>query len=112
MFDHGRERTDTEACASNFTLFLERVSNQRCSRKLRLPVHEGMTPLGGTRWPEKKFQNRSIKSGILPYDPTIPLLGNIPHRVETDGEYMFTEVHSSIIHNSKKWKQSPNSIYI
>ena len=112
MFDHGRERTDTEACASNFTLFLERVSNQRCSRKLRLPVHEGMIPPGGKRWPEKKFQNRSIKSGILPYDPTIPLLGNIPHRVETDGEYMCTEVHSSIIHNSKKWKQSPNSIYI
>ena len=64
-----------------------------------------MTPPGGNRWPEKKFQNRSIKSGILPYDPTIPLLGNIPHRVETDGEYMFTEVHGSTIHNSKKWKQ-------
>ena len=68
-------------CASNFTLFLGRVSNQRCSRKLRLPVHEGMIQPGGYRWPEKKFQNRSIKCGIVPYDPAIPLLGNIPHRV-------------------------------
>ena len=97
-------------CASNFTLFLGKVSNQRCLRKLRLPVHEGMIPPGGNRWLEKKFQNRSIKCGILPYDPTIPLLGNIPHRVETDTEYMCAEVHSSIIHNSKKWKQPPNSI--
>ena len=112
MLYHGRERTDTEACASNVTLFLERVSNQRSLRKLRLPVHEGMIPPGGNRRPEKKFQNRSIKCGILPYDPAILLLGNIPHRVETDGEYMCTEVHSSIIHNSKKWKQPPKSIYI
>ena len=99
-------------CASNFTLFLGRVSNQRCLRKPRLPVQEGMIPPGGNRWLKKKFQNRSIKCGILPYDHTIPLLGNIPHRVETDIEYMYTEVHSCIIHNSKKWKQPLNSIYI
>ena len=107
----GRGQTQ-RLCASNFTLFLERVSSQRSSRKLRLPVHEGMIPPGGNRWLKKKFQNRSIKCGILPYDPTIPLLGNIPHRVETDTEYMCAEVHSSIIHNSKKWKQPLNSIYI
>ena len=39
----GRGQTQ-RLCASNFTLFLERVSSQRSSRKLRLPVHEGMIP--------------------------------------------------------------------
>ena len=108
-----REGEDRQRpCVSNFTLFLGRVSNQRGSRKFRLPVHEGMIPPGRNRWPEKKFQNRSIKCGVLPYDPAIPLLGKIPYSVKTDSEYMCSEVDSSIIHNSKKWKQPPNSIYI
>ena len=53
-----------------------------------------------------------MKHGILPYDPTIPLLGNIPHTVEKNIEYMCAEVHSCIIHNSKKWKQPPPTPYI
>ena len=107
MFHHGRETTDTEAVCFQLHHLPGKGLQPEVLEKLRLPVQEGMIPPGGNRWSEKKFQNRSMKRGILPYDPTIPLLGNIPHTVETNIEYKCAEVHSCIIHNSKKWKQPP-----
>ena len=65
MFDYGRERMDTEAVCFQLHPLPGKGLQPEVLEKLRLPVHEGMTPPGGNRWPEKKFQNRSIKSGIL-----------------------------------------------
>lgn len=40
----------------------------------------------------------------ITYDPAIPLLGSIPKRAETMDlkGYLYTCVHSRIIHNSQK----------
>lgn len=40
----------------------------------------------------------------LPNDPAIPLLGILSKRTESrdSGRYLYTPVHSSIIHNSQK----------
>ena len=42
----------------------------------------------------------------LPYDPAIPLSGNIPQRVESRdlNRYLCANVCCSIIHKSQKWK--------
>ena len=45
------------------------------------------------------------KSSIeVPYDPAIPLLSIYPQRSESrvSNRYLYTDTHSSIIHNSQK----------
>ena len=48
----------------------------------------------------------------LPYDPAIPLLGNIPKGMENrnSNRYFYICVHSSIIHNSQKVETTQVSI--